>query len=59
MRASTRNLIMGMFHTVRGTARVALGNGLSRRRMMFSGHVERVGGKMQSTFGRIERVCGW
>ena len=58
MRASTRNLIWGTFHKMRGTIRATLGNGLRSRRVAFSGHVERVGGIVQSNFGRMERFCG-
>jgi uncharacterized protein YjbJ (UPF0337 family) len=59
MRASTRNLIMGTFHKMRGTVRATLGNGFNSRRVAFSGRVERVGGIVQSKFGRMERICGW
>ena len=58
MRASTRNLILGAFHKMRGAVRTTLGNGLNSRRTAFSGRVERVGGIVQSKFGRMERFCG-
>lgn len=50
MRASTRNLIMGTFHKMRGGLRTTMG---------LSGRIERVGGMMRVTFGRTQRRLGW
>jgi uncharacterized protein YjbJ (UPF0337 family) len=58
MKASTRNLIKGTFHKVKGSVRATLGNSLNSRRAALSGNVERVGGIVQSNFGRIEKICG-
>jgi hypothetical protein len=59
MRASTKNLMWGRFHIMKGSLRVTLGNTFNRRWTSFSGRVERTGGFVQSNFGRMERVCGW
>lgn len=59
MRSSTRNLMIGMFHEMKGTVKAAVGNTMNNRWMAFSGHVERIGGKARTNFGRVERACGW
>jgi hypothetical protein len=50
MRASTRNLIKGTFHKMRGSVRTMVA---------FSGRVEQVGGKMRVRFGKTQRLFGW
>jgi hypothetical protein len=59
MRASTKNLILGRFHRMRGSVRVTVGSNLKWRRVAFSGHMERLGGMARMNFGRMERVLGW
>jgi hypothetical protein len=50
MRASTRNLIKGTFHKMRGSVRTT---------MALSGRIERVGGIVRVKFGRTQRLFGW
>jgi hypothetical protein len=59
MRASTKNVLVGTYHKMRGSVRTTVGNTLSSRRRAFSGRVERAGGIMQVKFGRVERLFGW
>ena len=59
MRASTKNLMMGTFHKMKGSVRTTLGSGFNSRRVAFSGWVERAGGVMQVKFGRTQRFFGW
>ena len=59
MRASTKHMMMGRFCRMRGNVKVAVGNGLNRRRLMFTGHMERLNGMFRMNFGRMERLLGW
>ena len=58
MRASTRYIVNGKYHEVKGSFRNLLGNSVSSRRLALSGQVERIGGIMQWRFGRIGRAFG-
>lgn len=59
MRASTKNLVNGKFHEVKGSVKTAFGSAMNSRRLAISGQIERVGGIVQSNFGRVEKVLGW
>ena len=59
MRASTKNLLLGRFHRMRGSVRATVGNSLNMRRLWFTGHMERLGGTARMNFGRMERGLGW
>jgi hypothetical protein len=59
MRASTKNILYGKYHEVRGSFRSTIGNTVNSRRMAYFGHAERLGGIVQWRFGRVERVFGW
>jgi uncharacterized protein YjbJ (UPF0337 family) len=59
MRASTKNILYGKFHEVKGNFRATVGNTVSSRKLALYGNVERLGGIMQWRFGRVERVLGW
>jgi hypothetical protein len=44
--------MMGTYHEMKGGAKAAFGS-------TFSGRVERAGGTMQATFGRVQKFFGW
>ncbi len=59
MRASTKNRIAGNYHETRGAVRAAIGSTVNSNRMAFNGNVERAGGIVQTTFGKVQKVFGW
>jgi uncharacterized protein YjbJ (UPF0337 family) len=59
MRASTKNLWTGRYHEAKGTVKAAMGSAVNSRRLAINGQFERVGGIVQSNFGRFEKVFGW
>lgn len=59
MRASTMWMVKGMFHEARGTARRMAGTMLSNRTLGAKGSIERLTGKMQRKFGKLEGMCGF
>ena len=58
MKASTKNRLEGMYHTLKGTVKEAIGNTLSSPRVALSGYIERAEGRIQANLGKAEKAIG-
>jgi uncharacterized protein YjbJ (UPF0337 family) len=58
MKGSTRNLVEGKFHEVKGEVKEAFGKAVSSPKVAIEGRAEKIAGKVQGTFSKIEKTVG-
>jgi uncharacterized protein YjbJ (UPF0337 family) len=58
MRGSTKNLVEGKFHEVKGGVKEAFGKAVSSPKVAIEGRAEKIAGKVEETFGKIKKTVG-
>ena len=58
MRGSTKNLVEGKYHEIKGEAKAAFGKAVNSPKVAIEGHAEKFAGKVQETFAKIEKSVG-
>jgi len=58
MRVSTRFMVRGIFHEMRGKVKEMVGSVCSNRKLGAKGTFERITGKMQRKVGKVQGMCG-
>jgi uncharacterized protein YjbJ (UPF0337 family) len=58
MKSSTRNLVEGKFHEVKGEVKEAFGKAVSSPKVAIEGRAEKIAGKVEETFGKIKKTVG-
>ena len=58
MRDSTKNRVEGTFHEMKGNVKAAVGKTFNSPKVAIEGHAERIAGKIQEKFGKVEKIIG-
>ncbi|KAF0221918.1 MAG: CsbD family [Geobacteraceae bacterium] len=58
MRGSTKNLVAGKYHAVKGEVKEAFGKAVNSPKVALEGRAEKIAGKVQEKFGKIKKAVG-
>jgi uncharacterized protein YjbJ (UPF0337 family) len=58
MKPSTKDKAKGEFHEVKGKAKEKVGRATNNPDLEAEGQVEKIGGKVQTKIGQVEKVLG-
>jgi uncharacterized protein YjbJ (UPF0337 family) len=58
MKGSTRNLVEGKYHEVKGEVKAAIGKAVSSPKVALQGQAEKIAGKVQKTLSKVKKAVG-
>lgn len=58
MRGSTKNLVAGTYHKVKGEVKETLGKAVKSSRVALEGRVEKIAGTVEVKVGKIKKAVG-
>jgi len=58
MKGSTKNFVEGKYHEVKGEVKEALGKAVNSPKVAIEGRAEKIAGKVQEKFSKIEKTVG-
>jgi uncharacterized protein YjbJ (UPF0337 family) len=58
MKGSTKNFVEGKYHAIKGEVKEAVGKAVSSPTVAIEGRAEKIAGKVQEKFSKIEKAVG-
>ena len=58
MKGSTKNFVAGKFHEAKGEVKEAFGKAVSSPKIAVQGRAEKITGKVQEKFAKLEKTVG-
>jgi len=58
MRGSTKNLVHGKFHEVKGEVKEYIGKAVNSPKVTLEGRTEKIAGKVEEKLGKIKKAAG-
>lgn len=58
MRGSTKNLVLGKYHEVKGGVKETFGKAVNSPKVALEGRAEKIAGKVEQKVGNIKKTVG-